>query len=157
MNNVLSSECHLYLTTIEPYFTSVLTRYGFILQNCDCQRAGRECVAMYETKHQRLLLHLSDGDFAVLLGSSEAAFPGPYDIDRSGADGWYAVFLLVEFQSGRRVWTQKRINRFQRGELDQYSFEADLFAEWADRLLPLFAPGHDPAWQAAFQQRFNQR
>lgn len=76
--------------------------------------------------------------------------PGPYHFDRVGTDGWYAIFLLVELLGDRRVWTPKRVKQFQRGEFDQYRFEAELFAEWADRLLPLFEPNHDQSWRDEF-------
>ena len=155
MSNEATSDCLSFVGLVGNTFQDLFNRYGLVFCDCDCQRDGRECVALYRNAQHRVLLQLSDGDFAMLIGDATASFPGPYYVDRAGADGWYAMFLLVELLGGHRVWTPKRVKQFWRGELDQYRFEAELFAEWADRLLLLFEPDHDQSWREEFHRRFH--
>ena len=150
----LDQECARFVSTIHFYFEAALRANHFTLNECLCQRDGRECVAMYQSFCNRLLVVLSDGSVSVLLGTDTADFPGPNAVDPMGRGGWYIVSLLVEMQTGQPVWTEKRLQQFWRGELDAYRFEADLFGEWADRLLPLFAPDHDTSWRDQFHLRF---
>jgi hypothetical protein len=101
-----------------------------------------------------LLVELSDGAFHVLLGSLDAQFPGGNYIDYAGQSGWYALFLLVEFRSGQRVYTEKVVQRIWSAELDPYRFEADLFAQWADRVLPMFELAQEQSWRAEFRRYY---
>ncbi|MFZ2488086.1 MAG: hypothetical protein WAZ19_08170 [Anaerolineae bacterium] len=148
------AQCLRFISKIRDYFEVTLEAHQFVLTECSCMRGGRECVAMYEAPFVRLLVVLSDGSVSVLLGATVAAFPGPNYVDPMGRTGWYMLSLLSELKSEKRVWTEERLQQFWRGELDAYRFEAELFAEWADRLLPLFEPNHDQSWREEFHRRF---
>lgn len=127
--------CAEFVARVNACFGEMFDRHSFALVDCLCSHDGRECSAMYQSPTARLLAELSDGAFHILLGSLDAPFPGSNSIDHAGRSGWHALFLLVELKSGRRVYTEKVIQRIWHGELDPYRFEADLFSRWADRLL----------------------
>ena len=146
--------CAEFVARVNAYFGEMFARHSFALADCLCRRGGRECIAMYQSPTARLLAELSDGAFHILLGSLGAAFPGGNAVDHAGRSGWYALFLLVEFKDGRRVYTEKIIRQIWRGELDPYRFEADLFSRWASRVLPLFAGTQEQPWQTAFRRRY---
>lgn len=151
MSDSDSSElCSQFIQQTDRYFVSLLTQLDYSLVDCQCAHGGRECVAMYESAHVRLLLELSDGSFKVYLGKAVAPFPGLVLLKGDGSDGWYPLFHLVGFMSGTKVYSEDVVQGIWSGELDPYQFEADLLATWANKVLPLFAPEADESWQEAF-------
>lgn len=146
--------CAEFTAHIGSYFGEVLEKRSFDLVDCLCLYDGRECSALYQSSGTRLLVELSDGAFHVLLGSLDAPFPGGISLDYAGQSGWYALFLLAEFKSGQRVYTEKVVQRVWSGEIDPYRFEADLFAHWADRLLPMFGAAQEQGWRADFRRYY---
>lgn len=146
--------CAEFVARINAYFGEMFARHSFALADCLCLHDGRECSALYQSPGARLLVEFSDGAFHVLLGSLDAPFPGGISLDYAGQSGWYALFLLAEFKSGRRVYTEKVVQRIWSGKIDPYRFEADLFSRWASRVLPLFAATQEQPWQTAFRRRY---
>lgn len=143
-----------FLAQVGGYFAEVLAAHDFSLVDCLCLHDDRECTAMYQSPRQRLLLERSDGAFHVLLGARTAPFPNGSYLDAAGAQGWYALHLLVEFTGGARVYTAARVQEIQRGARDPYAFEAELLTGHAEQLLPMFEPGQEATWRTAFQQWF---
>ncbi len=146
--------CAGFIAYAHPYFAEIFEKHGFTLGECLCQHDGRECIAMYQSPRLRLLLELADGAFHVLLGSLTAPFPGATAIDHAGRGGWYALFLLVESKSDRRVYSERLIQQIWRGEVDPYRFEAGLLGQWADGILPLFEPNQEQGWRVEFKRRY---
>lgn len=144
--------CTEFTTHIGSYFGEMFNKHSFDLVDCLCLHDGRECSALYQSPAARLLAELSDGAFHVLLGSLDAPFPGGISIDYAGQSGWYALFLLVEFKSGHRVYTETVVQRIQSGAIDPYRFEAGLFARWAERILPMFEVAQEQTWRSEFRR-----
>ena len=140
-----------FLAQLSPHFAPLLAKYNFVNVDTSCEHGGRECVAFYESPAQRMILELSDGGFYVLLGTSETAFPAPnIVIEHDGKSGWYALFLLVEFISGTKVITEEYLQKLWRDEVDQVQFKADLLAQWADTILPMFVDAQNAPWRQDF-------
>ncbi len=72
----------------------------------------------------------------------------------AGAQGWYMLHLLIAAPQGKPVYTRRIVKRIQARKLDPVEFEAELFRQWADELLPLFAPGRPKQWREAFLQAY---
>ena len=142
--------CAQFTAHVGSYFGKMFEQRSFEPADCVCLRDGRECTALYRSPAASLLAELSDGAFHILLGLPDAPFPGGTYIDHAGQSGWYALFLLVEFKSGRQIYTEKVAQRFLDGELDPYRFEADLFERWADRILPMFGTSQEQRWRVDF-------
>ena len=149
--------CAAFIAYVRSYFEDLLQKHAFGLVECLCLHEGRECTALYQSPRQRLLFELSDGAFHVLIGSLTAPFPGGNQIDHAGRTGWYALFLLVEFKSGRRVYTEKLIQQIWNAQVDPYRFEASLLAQWGDRVLPMFEPHQEEKWREEFRGCFPQK
>lgn len=143
--------CARYIAQVNSHFIRIFEKRSLHLADCFCEYGGRECRAFYQSTTFRLTLDFSDGEFTVLVGSTDTPFVEASAIDRFGATGWYPVFLLAEFKSGKRVYTERIVQQIWSGKIDQYRYEAELFDRWADQLLPMFAAGQESSWRADFQ------
>ncbi len=145
-----------FIQPIQRAFHDALTTYGFRLERCECEPGGRspECRALYRGPQASLLFELSDGGFLTYLGEPDQPFPPSETLSGTGAQGWYMLHLLIAARQGKPVYTQRIVKRIWDRKLDPVEFEAQLFQQWADELLPLFAPGRPAQWREEFLQAY---
>lgn len=145
-----------FLSPIQHAFHEALTTYGFHLERCECGPGGRspECRACYRGPQASLLFELADGGFLTYLAEPDQPFPGPEMLSGKGDQGWYMLHLLIAARQGKPVYTPRIVKRIWNRKLDPVEFEAHLFRQWADELLPLFAPGRPQQWRAEFLQAY---
>jgi len=143
---------HAIRETLEPW----LRAHGFQRQEYHCSPGGRapECRALYHAPQASLLVEFADGAFALYVGEPGLPFPPPTLLSGTGKQGWYLLHLLVAAQQGRPVYTPRLLKRIAQRKVDPLAFEAELLARWADRILPLFAPGRPAQWRTTFLRTY---
>jgi hypothetical protein len=111
---------------------------------------------MLESDTGRLLFVRSDGADNCTLGSSEAGFPES-GLHEEGESGWYHVVSLVEFKTGKKLLTRRRMDKFFEGKGDYFAWQAELLSANAEMLFGLFRPGADPGWRDDFAEYYRAR
>jgi hypothetical protein len=143
-------ECNGFRHNVERYYVAILNRFGFTLARCSSDYGGRECLLMYRSKQCQLLFIRSDGAEAGTIGSLEAPFPEGELLHTNGELGWYHVAPLVEFKSGKKVFTPRLLNEFRNGDRIYFEWESQLMSSWAEVLIEMFAPGKPQEWHDDF-------
>jgi len=148
-------DCSDFVEITERDFGEILARYGFRPVKCSSVRDGRECMLMLESDVSRLLFVRSDGAETCELGSLDAAYPEPW-LFGQGEFGWYHVISLLQFKTGKKLLTRRRMDRFFEGKGDYFTWQAELFSANADMLFGLFRGGNERTWRDEFQQYYRE-
>ncbi len=142
-------DCSDFVELTERNYGKILNRYGFRPLKCSSERGGRECLLMVESDSSRMLFVRSDGSNNCGLGSLGAEFPAG-GFDSYGETGWYHVVTLLEFKTGKKLLSRRRLNRFLEGKDDYFAWQADLLSKNAEMLFELFRDENEKAWRDEF-------
>jgi len=146
-------DCNDFVELTERQFGGILDHHGFRPIRCTSEHDGRECILLFESRNNRLLFVRSDGADSCALGSLDAEFPES-GIHGQGENGWYHVVALLEFRSGKKLLTRRRLNKFLEGKDDYFLWQANLLADNADELFGLFSSGNEATWRNGFMQYY---
>ena len=151
--NIECGDCNDFVELTERNFGEILERYGFRPVKCWADRGGRECMLMVESDANRLLFVRSDGADTCELGSMEATFPeaGLYG---EGEYGWYHIVTMLEFKTGKKLLTRRRLKRILDGKENHFAWQAELLSENAEMLFELFRGGNERTWQDEFAKYY---
>ncbi len=144
-------DCSEFVELTERNYGKILNRYGFRPLECSSERGGRECLLMVESDSCRLLFVRSDGVETCELGSADAEFPAA-GLDVHGDSGWYHIVELLEYKTGKKLLTRRRIAKFSENKADYFTWQAELLSENAEMLFDLFREGREQAWKDEFLQ-----
>jgi len=147
--NIECGDCSDFVKLTGRRFGGILERYGIRPVRCWSERHGRECLLMLESESSRLLFERSDGSENCTLGSLEAEFPES-GLHGQGESGWYHVVSLLEFKTGRKLLTRRRMDGFFEGKGDYFTWQAELLTKNADMLFGLFRGGNERTWRDEF-------
>ena len=104
---------------------------------------------MLESDTGRLLFVRSDGADNCVLGSLVAEFPET-GLHEEGESGWYHVISLLQFKTGKKLLTRRRMDKFFEGKGDYFTWQAELLTKNADMLFGLFRGGNERTWRDEF-------
>lgn len=146
-------DCSDFVEQTEKLYGEMLAQHGFRPVRCTSERGGRECLLLLESDVLRLLFVRSDGAETCELGSLGAQFPegGLYS---QGDSGWYNVISLLEFKTGKKLLTQRRLDKFLEGKDDYFAWQAELLSENADMLFELFRAENEVTWRDEFRNYY---
>ncbi len=142
-------ECNNFAEGTEANFGELLKRRGFQPVKCTAERGGRECTLMMESSQLRLLFVRSDGAETCDLGSLDAEFPEDGLVGQ-GENGWYHLVTLLEFKTGKKLLTQRRIAKFSENQEEYYAWQAELLSEHEDMLFEMFGDNQQVNWHEDF-------
>lgn len=142
-------DCRDFVELTERRYGPILERYGFRPVRCSANRGGRECLLMLESENNRLLFVRSDGADNCTLGSLDAEFPEGGLLDE-GETGWYHVISLIQFKTGMKLLTRRRMDKFFEGKGDYFAWQAELLSKNTDMLFGLFREGNERTWREEF-------
>jgi hypothetical protein len=151
--NIECGDCSDFVELTERHFGEILKQHGFRPVKCSSDRGGRECMLMVESDANRLLFVRSDGAETCELGSLNAALPeaGLYG---EGEHGWYHIVTMLEFRTGKKLLTRRRLNRFLERKEDHFAWQAELLTENAALLFGLFQEGNEETWRDEFTKYY---
>ncbi len=88
---------------------------------------------LLESDLLRLLFVRSDGAETCQLGSLDADLPdgGLYS---QGDTGWYNVISLLEFKTGEKLLTRRRLDKFLEEKENYFAWQAELLTKNAEML-----------------------
>jgi hypothetical protein len=151
--NIECGDCKDFVELTERSYGKILERYGFRPLKCSSEHDGRECRLMLESDRLRLLFMRSDGSETCELGSLEAEFPvGGFDFH--GDSGWYNMLTLLEFKTGKKLLTRRRLDKFRENKPEYYAWQAEVLSENAEKLFDLFRVGNEKTWKNEFLKFF---
>jgi hypothetical protein len=153
--NIECGDCSDFVELTERRFGELLDRHGFRPVKCSSDRDGRECLLMLESDTGRLLFVRSDGADNCVLGSLEAEFPET-GLHEEGESGWYHVISLLQFKTGKKLLTRRRMDKFFEGKGDYFTWQAELFSANAEMLFGLFRGGIEQTWRGEFLQYYRE-
>jgi len=147
--NIECGKCSDFVESTERSYGDILEHHGFRPVKCSAEHDGRECLLMLESDSLRLLFVRSDGAETCELGPVNAEFPEG-GLHGQGDSGWYNVISLLEFKTGKKLLTRRRLDRFLEGKEDYYAWQADMLSENVEMLFDLFRDGNEKTWKDEF-------
>jgi hypothetical protein len=147
--NIECGDCSDFVELTEHRFGDILDRHGFRPVKCSSDRGGRECLFLVESDTSRMLFVRSDGADNCTLGSLNAEFPEG-GLHEEGESGWYHVVSLLQFKTGKKLLTRRRMDGFFEGKGDYFAWQAELLSDNAKTLFEMFSEDNEKSWKEEF-------
>jgi len=64
--------------------------------------------------------------------------------------GWYSIVALLEFKTGKKLLTRRRLDKFIEGKENYLSWQEELLTKNADMLFDLFRDENEKTWRDEF-------